>query len=162
MDRLADMLPPVRLIIHSPDHMAQLARQIAPHLQAGDCLLLEGPIGAGKSHFARSAILALLDMPEDIPSPTFTLVQTYQSNTAEIWHADLYRLTDPQEVVELGLDEAFDTAISFVEWPDRLGGLAPENALKMIFDQGETEDQRILTLYNLPARLRTELVSQDG
>ena len=68
---------------------AALARRLVP----GDTVLLEGDVGAGKTHFARGVILALLDVPEDIPSPTYTLVQTYDGRTGEIWHADLYRLT---------------------------------------------------------------------
>jgi tRNA threonylcarbamoyladenosine biosynthesis protein TsaE len=68
---------------------------------------------------------------EEVPSPTFTLVQVYEADGAEIWHADLYRLTHPDEVLELGLDEAFDRAISLVEWPDRLGGHLPPHALRL-------------------------------
>lgn len=102
-------------------------------LEAGDTVLLSGPIGAGKSHLARAAIRFLMaengEPAEDIPSPTYTLVQTYPAGTREIWHADLYRLTDPDEVFELGLEEAFTNAICLVEWPDRLGSAAPPEAL---------------------------------
>ncbi len=108
-------------------------------------MLLEGPIGAGKTHFARSLIQALLPVLEDVPSPTFTLVQVYDGPVSEIWHADLYRLTSPEEVVELGLTDAFEEAICLVEWPDRLAELAPENALKIIFELSTQEQQRILT-----------------
>jgi tRNA threonylcarbamoyladenosine biosynthesis protein TsaE len=71
---------------------------------------------------------------EDVPSPTFTLVQVYPAGEDEIWHADLYRLTHPDEVWELGLDEAFDHAITLVEWPDRLGGHLPPRALRLRLD----------------------------
>ena len=71
----------------------------------------------------------MLGEAEDVPSPTFTLVQVYQDAGVEIWHADLYRLTHPDEVWELGLDQAFETAICLVEWPDRLGNHRPEGAL---------------------------------
>ncbi|MCT8158600.1 tRNA (adenosine(37)-N6)-threonylcarbamoyltransferase complex ATPase subunit type 1 TsaE [Pseudoruegeria sp. SHC-113] len=111
----------------------ELAQQLAPLLEAGDCLLLSGPVGAGKSHFARSLILALLPEPEDVPSPTFTLVQTYDAPAFEIWHCDLYRLSGPEDAFELGLDEAFDTALCLVEWPDRLGAYTPRNALELSF-----------------------------
>lgn len=107
----------------------RLAIWLASRVRAGDCVLLEGPIGAGKSHLARALIRARLGRAEDVPSPTFTLVQVYEADGVEIWHADLYRLTHPDEVLELGLTDAFGTAISLVEWPDRLGPLAPPDAL---------------------------------
>jgi len=107
----------------------RLARLFAHALGAGDALLLSGPIGAGKSHLARALIRERLGNPaEDVPSPSFTLVQTYPADPT-IWHADLYRLTHPDEVLELGLEEAFRSAIALVEWPDRLGAEAPEDAV---------------------------------
>ncbi len=110
-----------------------LAQQIAPRLKKGDTLLLEGPIGAGKSAFARALIRTRLDRMEDVPSPTFTLVQTYEHDAGDIWHCDLYRLTHPDEALELGLEEAFETAICLIEWPDRLGSDAPNSALFLKF-----------------------------
>lgn len=115
--------------VTGPDQTADLARRIGAILTAGDTLLLNGPIGAGKTHFARSLIQSLLTVPEDVPSPTFTLIQTYETPVCEIWHADLYRLGSVDEIEELGLSEAFDTAICLIEWPDRLGDLMPQNAL---------------------------------
>ncbi|SEN55786.1 tRNA threonylcarbamoyladenosine biosynthesis protein TsaE [Pseudorhodobacter antarcticus] len=110
---------------------ARLGAAFAQLLRAGDTILLSGGIGAGKTHFSRALIRARLDRAEDIPSPTFTLVQTYDAGDVEIWHADLYRLSHPDEALELGLDAAFDAAICLVEWPDRLGNLAPPNALHL-------------------------------
>ena len=116
-------------------------------LRAGDVLLLEGGIGAGKTHFARCLIQALLAEPEDVPSPTFTLVQVYDGGDFEIWHSDLYRLTDPDQVVELGLTEAFETALCLVEWPDRLADLAPQDALWLRFsDAADDAEARMLQL----------------
>lgn len=127
------MLAKVSLSIYLPDdaETARLGELLASLLHAGDTVLLSGGIGAGKTHLARAFIHASLGRAEDVPSPTFTLVQTYDAEDCEIWHADLYRLSHPSEALELGLDTAFDTAICFVEWPDRLGDLAPENALKL-------------------------------
>lgn len=104
---------------------------LAHLLHPGDTLLLDGPVGAGKSHIARAAIRALCGAETEVPSPTFTLVQVYDGPDCEIWHADLYRLTDPDEVIELGLIEAMDSAILLVEWPDRLGSYVPDNALRL-------------------------------
>ncbi len=94
-------------------------------------LLLEGPVGAGKSHVARAAIRALAGAATEVPSPSFTLVQVYDTPEGEIWHADLYRLTDPAEVEELGLVGAMGQAIVLVEWPDRLAGLRPPDAVTL-------------------------------
>ncbi len=108
-----------------------LGRALAGALSKGDTVLLSGPVGSGKSHLSRAFIRARLGRAEEIPSPTFTLVQTYANPDGDIWHADLYRLTHPDEVIELGLDEAFDSAICLVEWPDRLGVLAPASAIRL-------------------------------
>jgi len=136
-----------RLILPSPDATCALASAMGPVLRAGDVLLLEGGIGAGKTHFARCLIQALLPEPEDVPSPTFTLVQVYDGADFEIWHSDLYRLTDPDQVVELGLTEAFETALCLVEWPDRLADLVPQDALWLRFsDAGDDADARVLQL----------------
>ncbi|SLN43877.1 tRNA threonylcarbamoyladenosine biosynthesis protein TsaE [Roseovarius litorisediminis] len=134
------------LHLNSPEETSALAASIAPRLGPGDVLLLSGDVGAGKTHFARSLILALLTKPEDVPSPTYTLVQTYPGRNCEIWHADLYRLTDTGEVDELGLLDAFSQAICLVEWPDRLGDQAPATALHLHFDVPHGDDRRVLTL----------------
>lgn len=140
---------PITLDLTSPEQTACLATILGRMLGAGDVLLLGGSIGAGKTHFARALIqsrLAAEGLAEDVPSPTFTLVQTYIAGALEIWHADLYRLTSPDEVLELGLDEAFETALCLIEWPDRLADLAPGGALALDFAATGDEGHRILTL----------------
>jgi tRNA threonylcarbamoyladenosine biosynthesis protein TsaE len=140
------MTPPDPLILDLPtdEHTARLGRALASVARAGDCILLEGPIGAGKSTLARAFIRAYLGRQEDVPSPTFTLVQVYEAEGVEIWHADLYRLTHPDEVWELGLDAAFDTAICLIEWPDRLGRHVPEGALHVrLTAHGEGREARL-------------------
>lgn len=134
------------LSLSSPEATCRFATRLGARLMAGDVLLLEGGIGAGKTHFSRCLIQSRLPLPEDVPSPTFTLVQTYDTDGCEIWHADLYRLGDVSEVVELGLTEAFDDAICLIEWPDRLGSLAPTEALRLEFVPGPAESARTLTL----------------
>lgn len=140
---------PCSLVLHGAVETEALARALAPHLRAGDTLALRGEIGAGKSVFARALIKARLNalgLDEDVPSPTFTLVQTYVAGDLEIWHSDLYRLANPDEAHELGLEDAFATALCLIEWPERLGGDLPAAALTLDFAPAERDDQRRLTL----------------
>ena len=108
---------------------ARLGAAVARALRRGDAVLLFGPLGAGKSTLARGLIRALTTPDEEVPSPTFTLVQTYEGQGFPLAHFDLYRLTDPGEAFELGLDEALDDGAAIVEWPERLGGRLPKNRL---------------------------------
>ena len=138
------------LRLPTPEATDALAERLAALLAPGDTLLLQGQLGAGKSHLARAAIRALIGPGGDraeIPSPTFTLVQVYDTPAGEVWHADLYRLTDPQEAEELGLDAAMETAICLVEWPDRLLPFWPAGAvcLRLAADPA-APDARSLTL----------------
>ena len=129
---------PVSLFLPTEAATAALGSRLAGLARRGDCILLSGPIGAGKSSLARAFIQARLGRAEDVPSPTFTLVQVYETGGEEIWHADLYRLSHPDEVWELGLEQAFDTAICLVEWPDRMGQDLPDNALRItLIPEGE-------------------------
>ena len=125
------------LNLPDPEATERLARALAPHLGAGDLVALSGGLGAGKSLFARALIterLAALGRAEDIPSPSFTLVQTYDLGAVELWHADLYRLGAIDEIAELGLEEAFGTAICLVEWAGRLGPALPARRLDLGLD----------------------------
>ena len=138
--------------IHLPTEAetADLAARLAPRLAPGDAILLSGPVGAGKSAFARALIRARLGDPgAEVPSPTFTLVQTYGEGESALWHADLYRLSHPDEVAELGLLAALEEAICLVEWPDRLGSLAPASALRL--DLAPEGEGRSATFSGLPA-----------
>jgi len=111
--------------------LVALAADLGALLVPGDVVALHGDLGTGKTTFARALIQSLLDRAEEVPSPTFTLVQTYDTSRGTIWHADLYRLTDPNEVVELGLTDAFSNDIALVEWPDRLGPYLPDSRIDM-------------------------------
>ncbi len=121
----------------------RLGRAVAPHLRPGDTLGLTGGLGAGKSTFARALIaarLAALGRAEDIPSPSYTLVQTYDLGPVELWHADLYRLGSAGEIAELGLEDAFADAICLVEWADRLGRDLPPRRLMLALDLPAGDD----------------------
>ena len=129
--------------IELPDAEATtaLGQAIAPLLAPGDSVLLYGPLGMGKSTLARGLIRALTTPDEDVPSPTFTLVQFYDSDPP-VAHFDLYRLTRPEEAFEIGLDEALDEGCAVIEWPERLGEepgrfLGPDQLMITISEQGE-------------------------
>lgn len=138
--------------VTSPDQTSAFAAGLARHLKPGDVILLQGGIGAGKTHFARTIIQtrqAASGRYEDVPSPTFTLVQTYEDGICEIWHADLYRLSHSDELEELGLVDAFADAICLIEWPDRLRDMLPINALSLSIDVPDDptdHDARIITM----------------
>ena len=127
-----------------------LARALAERLAAGDVVALKGPLGSGKTTFARALLHALPGLPgaddEDVPSPTFTLLQIYDREPAAVWHFDLYRLVRPEEAYELGIEEAFATGISLIEWPERLGALLPVRALTLCLQFGADPNERYALL----------------
>lgn len=124
---------------------ARLGEAVARALRPGDLVCLSGPLGAGKSSLARGMIRALTTPGEDVPSPTFTLVQFYEG-ALPLAHFDLYRLASPDEAFELGLDEALDEGAAVVEWPQRLGARLPEDRLDIELsfdDKGEGRRARL-------------------
>lgn len=131
------------LSIHLADAEATtaLGRAVAPRLEPGEAVLLYGPLGMGKSTLARGLIRALAGEHEDVPSPTFTLVQFYETGPP-IAHFDLYRLSRPEEAFEIGLDEALDVGAALIEWPERLGedparALGPDILTITLEERGE-------------------------
>ncbi len=113
-----------------PDERAtdQLGATLAARLRIGDVIGLKGELGAGKTTLARAILRAAAEDAELIvPSPTFTLVEVYETPRASFWHFDLYRLETPEQVFELGWEEALAEGISIIEWPERLGPLLPRH-----------------------------------
>ena len=108
---------------------ARLGAAIAGVLQPGEAVCLSGPLGAGKSTLARALVRALTTADEEVPSPTFTLVQFYEGPRLKVAHFDLYRLSNPDEAYEIGLDEALDAGAAVIEWPQRLAGALPPDRL---------------------------------
>jgi len=109
-----------------------LGAKLAGLLKPGDIIALIGDLGAGKTTLTRGLITALAgdaEEPQEVPSPTFTLVQTYQVGGLAIYHFDLYRLESPSEIWELGWEEALDEGVSLIEWPERAGDLLPSERL---------------------------------
>ncbi|EWY40371.1 ATPase or kinase [Skermanella stibiiresistens SB22] len=125
---------------------ADLASRLGRLLRAGDMVALRGDLGAGKTSLARALIQSLGDADEEVPSPTFTLVQTYETPAGPVWHFDLYRLGGPDEVIELGWDDARTDGIAVVEWPDRLGTLMPDERLDITLAFGPDPTARRATL----------------
>jgi tRNA threonylcarbamoyladenosine biosynthesis protein TsaE len=110
-----------------------VAVRLAQQLRRGDMLALQGPLGAGKTTFAR-ALLRALGVQEEVPSPTFTLLQTYDAPQFIVYHFDLYRLEDEMELDELGWDDALADGLVIVEWPERAKSRLPNNRLGLRFD----------------------------
>ena len=122
---------------------ARLAATLAKLARPGDVIALAGELGSGKTSFARAFIRAIGDPAEEVPSPTFSLVQTYETQAGPIWHFDLYRLGRAEEALELGLEDALAEAIVLIEWPERLGALLPEERLELRLDADATPDSRV-------------------
>ena len=139
--------------IDLPDETATaaLATALAVRARQGDVIGLSGPLGSGKTTFARYFIGARMAAGE-VPSPTFTLVETYQPATGPaIWHFDLYRIETSEDAYELGIEDAFADGIALIEWPERLGRLMPREHLQVALAPSNSETARIATLAPSPA-----------
>lgn len=123
-----------------------LARAVAGLSGPGDFIGLIGELGSGKTTFARAFIRALGDPGEEVPSPTFNLLQVYAFPGVIIWHFDLYRLRAPEETVELGLEDALAEGISLAEWPDRFGPFLPDERLDILFSLSVEDEGRTAAL----------------
>ena len=130
-------------VVDLPDEAATaaFAARISALAATGDIIALKGDLGAGKTTFARGFIRAR-GGTEEVPSPTFTLVQLYELGSVVVWHFDLYRLKFPEEAWELGIEDAFSEGISMIEWPERLGPLLPPRRLEIELLFGDRPEAR--------------------
>lgn len=117
-------------ICRNEEDTAKFAALLAQRVKAGDTFALYGTLGMGKSVFARGFIQSLTKA-EEVPSPTFTLVQSYDAPNFEIYHFDLYRLKSPDEIFELGMEEALYEGVCLIEWPEKMGGYLPKNCFSI-------------------------------
>ena len=135
------------IVVDLPDEIATdaLAARIAAVAAPSDIIALKGDLGSGKTTFARAFIRACGNQDE-VPSPTFTLVQVYDAGSTVIWHFDLYRIRAPEEAWELGIEDAFVAGISLIEWPERLGPLLPGRRLELGFAFGDGPGARRIAI----------------
>lgn len=140
------------LELASEAETAALAARLAGFAEGGDVIALHGDLGSGKTSFARGFIRALGRADAEVPSPTFTLVETYEfpGGAPAIWHFDLYRLEKPEEVYELGFEDALADGILLIEWPERLGALLPRERLDVSLSAGSSRGRRVARIAGSP------------
>lgn len=120
-------------ISHSEQETLDIASQFAKTLKIGDIIALHGTLGVGKTAFTRGIIQSLTSAKE-VPSPTFTLLQTYETPYFDIYHFDMYRLKTPDEAYEIGIEDAFAEGVSFIEWPEKIGSILPKKHIDILFE----------------------------
>jgi len=136
----------MKIKIDRQSETEKIASQLAAHVQLGDVIALHGDLGVGKSVFARAFIRSLTSIDEEVPSPTFTLVQIYEVDVGELYHFDVYRLEQADDALELGIEEAFNEGISLIEWPSKLGTYLPWDCLNIKINHDEnSETSRVMT-----------------
>ena len=126
-----------RLCLRQEKETQKLAQKFAEKSKKGDVFALYGNLGAGKTTFARAFIQTLCGKKTIVPSPTFTLLQIYEDHTPPIFHFDLYRLQNVEEVQELGLEQAFSSGITLIEWPQIVENILPPHRHKLFFQISE-------------------------
>jgi tRNA threonylcarbamoyladenosine biosynthesis protein TsaE len=149
-----ELSPSIKFDIADLEATEALAHALANLAETGDVIALHGDLGAGKTAFARFFIRVFGGEDEEVPSPTFSLVQVYAYPEAVIWHFDFYRLKAPEESYDLGLDDAYNEGISLMEWPERLGPELPKDRLDVNFEvSGERRTARLTPRGNWRGRL---------
>ena len=124
----------------------RLGSALADVLKQGDIIALEGTLGMGKTALARGLVRRLCGCDTVVASPTFTLVQIYDTPDFPLWHCDLYRIESGEDALEIGLDEAFAEAVTLIEWPERLESLLPPHHLRLKFIREEADGSRVAEL----------------
>ena len=118
-----------------------LSETLAELVRPGDTLLLFGDIGSGKTFFSRAIIQKMMIKQrvtvEDVPSPTFTIVQVYDTITPAVWHLDLYRISNPEEILDLDLESALEKNVCLIEWPQNMGLYVPKRNLSITLEEAE-------------------------
>ncbi|MGH1398576.1 MAG: tRNA (adenosine(37)-N6)-threonylcarbamoyltransferase complex ATPase subunit type 1 TsaE [Alphaproteobacteria bacterium] len=140
------------IISKSESDTARAAQDLAQTLKSGDILLLHGTLGAGKTALTRALIRSLSNTPTlEVLSPTFTLLQTYDTDKGEVHHYDLYRLEDPEEILQIGWEESLYNTITIVEWPERLGAYKPQDSIDITITIDDNTKNRTITINRHPA-----------
>ena len=129
--------------LKTPEDVIRFGRELAGKLAPGDTVLLRGGLGVGKTTLVRGIIIELTGETE-VPSPTYTLVQCYDADGYAVFHCDLYRLEGHREIWELGIEEAFETGLILIEWPERIEGLLTGTELNVWI--GYTDETRTVTV----------------
>ena len=128
----------MQFISFSESDTIQVATRLAKCVKTGDIVALYGTLGAGKTAFCRGFIQSFLP-DQDVPSPTFTLLQTYETPDFPIYHFDMYRLKSPDEAYEIGIEDAFAEGVSLIEWPEKIAGLLPKKHISVHIDMNGQE-----------------------
>ena len=131
----------MKCLSQSEKDTISFAKKFAKTLKGDEIIALWGTLGMGKTVFARGLIHALTRNDEEVPSPTFTLLQTYDTPLGEIFHFDFYRLKSPEEAFEIGIENAFESGISLIEWPEKIGKLLPKSAINICFEMTQNGRQ---------------------
>ena len=124
----------MKCLSQSEKETISFAKKFAKTLKGDEIIALWGTLGMGKTVFAKAVIQELTGRKEDVPSPTFTLLQTYETPLGNVYHFDFYRLKNPEEAYEIGIEDAFESGISLIEWPEKIGGLLPKRAINIYFE----------------------------
>ena len=145
------MLDSLALTLSDLAQTKRFANKLSKFMAPGRIFCLSGPLGAGKSELARAMITATCELQDDIPSPTFTLVQPYLSDAGfEVWHMDLYRLETAEQALALGIEDAFYACCCLIEWPDKLQELLPADQIRIDLAMGPDAGTRVLALAAAP------------
>ena len=129
--------------VSSTQETAALAMELLPLLRRAGVISLEGPLGAGKTHFVK-AVAKALGIPEDVTSPTFTLLQSYGSGESRMHHSDWYRLESEAEVLALALDEYYGEGVMFIEWGDKFPAILPPRTIRIRIEP-QSDESRLIT-----------------